>query len=196
MKRREYKRDRYQKRAKKEGYRSRAVYKLIQINDTYSIFRKSDTVLDLGAAPGGWSQVARELVGDNGTVIGIDIHKIHEIDGVTFLKGDITDDETFDTVLKVIDSADVVLSDVSPHISGQSTLDHARSIDLAEHALTFAEKMLKQGGILVVKVFQGEMLGDYMEKVKEKFVFCKGHSPRASRVGSSELYIVAKGFRK
>ncbi|UCG69401.1 MAG: RlmE family RNA methyltransferase [Thermoplasmata archaeon] len=190
----ERKRDGYYKQAKKAGYRSRSAYKLKQMNDRYNIISPRDTVIDLGAAPGGWLQVAKEIVGPKGMVVGVDIQKIEPLEGVTLLKGDMTRPETMDKLRLLVTKADVVISDMSPNITGNYSMDHARSIGLAEKALETAVNLLKEEGNFLVKVFQGDLYDDYLDKIKSSFRFTKAHSPKASRKSSSEIYLIGKGF--
>jgi 23S rRNA (uridine2552-2'-O)-methyltransferase len=190
----ERKHDGYYKQAKKAGYRSRSAYKLKQMNDRYQIISPRDTVVDLGAAPGGWLQVAKEIVGPKGTVVGVDIQQIEPIDGVDFVKGDMTKPETLNKLCLIVAKADVVISDMSPNITGNYSMDHARSIDLAEKALEAATKLLKEHGNFLVKVFQGDLYEGYLDKIKSHFRFTKAHSPKASRKSSSELYVIGKEF--
>lgn len=193
----ERKKDIYYKEAKERGYRSRASYKLKQINTAYKIIKRGSTVIDLGCAPGGWSQVAKEIVCETGRVIGIDIEEIEPIDGVIFIRGDITEDKTLDKVKDLLEGrrVDAVISDLSPKISGNYSIDHARSIFLSERALEFAERFLKVKGNFLVKVFQGDMFREFFRKVGSEFRAIKAHSPKASRPSSSEIYIIAKGFK-
>jgi 23S rRNA (uridine2552-2'-O)-methyltransferase len=189
------KRDPYYRRAKAEGYRSRAAYKLIQINERFNIIRPGFVVVDLGAAPGGWSQVARKLVGARGRVVAVDLVPMAALEDVTFIRGDITEEETLRRLLELVPGGvDVVISDMSPRLSGNRSLDHARSIDLAEAAFGFARKTLKPGGNLAVKVFQGDMYDDFRRRVSGHFRTCRGFTPRASLKESAEIYIVAKGW--
>jgi len=185
--------DHFYRMAKKEGYRSRAAYKLKQINERFRVIRRGDTVVDLGAAPGGWLQVAEKLSG--GTIIGVDIQPIRSLDGVITIKGDITSEDTIDRIRQLVKKVDVVLCDAAPNLSGDWSYDHARSIDLAEHALLCAEQILKPGGNFIVKVFQGDMFFDYLQKVRTLFKNVRSHSPAASRKESAEMYIIAKNFR-
>ncbi len=192
----ERKRDGYYKMAKAKGYRSRAAYKLIQINKKFGIISKGDAVVDLGAAPGGWSQVSLEFVGERGKVLAVDKKRMQDIDGVRLVRGDLTDDETTELATKELGGkADVVISDMAPRLSGNKIMDHARSIDLAEIALGFAIHTLKKGGNFVVKVFQGDMYNDFLAKTSNLFQFCQSFSPKASPSGSRETFVVAKGFR-
>ncbi len=190
----EKKKEHYYRQAKKTGYRARSAYKLKQINDKHHVISAGDVVIDLGSAPGGWSQVAKEIVGENGRVVGVDITGIEPIEGVIFIRGDAKKQETKKKILEVAGRADVVISDMSPNITGHYSMDHARSVDLAEFALEIACSTLKKGGNLVVKVFQGDMFKQYFDGVKNKFRFVKGHSPSASRKSSSEIYVVARGY--
>ncbi|MEM2944096.1 MAG: RlmE family RNA methyltransferase [Methanomassiliicoccales archaeon] len=193
----ERRRDFYYKKAKAMNYRSRAAFKLMQINERFKIIKRGDRVVDLGAAPGGWLQVAKEAVGKTGVVVGVDLQWIEPIDGVKTVRGDVRSDRVVEKVLAEIEgSADVILSDMSPNISGNYSTDHAKSVELCEHALEFAKKCLKGGGSMVVKVFQGDLLDEYLDKVRTYFTDVKLHSPKASRPSSSEIYIIARGFVK
>ncbi len=183
--------DYFYRKARDEGYRSRAAFKLKQINEKFRIIMKGDTVVDLGAAPGGWLQVAKELSG--GKVVGVDILPIKEIDGVDTIKGDIRLDDTVEKIRETIkDGADVVICDAAPNLSGSWSYDHARSIDLATSALECARKLLEPGGGFTVKVFQGDMFPDFLEKVRGYFVKVKAFSPEASRKQSAEIYVIGK----
>jgi 23S rRNA (uridine2552-2'-O)-methyltransferase len=194
----EKKREHFYKEAKRVGYRARSAYKLKQIQNKFKILKKGNVVVDLGAAPGGWSQVAKEIVGEEGTVIGMDISPIKPITGVTFLEGDITEEISVKGLIDILEDkkVDVVLSDMSPDISGNYSIDHARSIYLSQQALTTAVMLLKNNGNFLCKVFSGEELKDFTEKIKERFQNVRPFSPPASRKSSSEIYIVAKSFKK
>ncbi len=183
-------RDYFYRKAKQEGYRSRAAFKLKQINERFNIIKKGDTVVDLGAAPGGWLKVAMELSG--GKVVGVDILPIEEIEGVDTIKGDIRFDSTVEKIREKIkkEGADVVICDASPNLSGNWSYDHARSIDLATSALECARKLLKPGGDFAVKVFQGDMFPEFLDKVRQYFVKVKAFSPEARRKQSAEIYII------
>lgn len=185
-------RDFFYRKAKDEGYRSRAAYKLQQINEKFQIIRKNDTVVDLGAAPGGWLQVAYELSG--GRVVGVDLLRIKDIEGVDTIKGDIRRDETVGKIRELIgeDGADAVICDAAPNLSGNWSYDHARSIDLATSALECALKILKLGGVFAVKVFQGDMFPDFINKVRGYFVKVQAFSPEASRSQSAEIYVIGR----
>lgn len=192
----ERRRDQYYRRAKGEGYRSRAAYKLKQVNDRYHLIRRGDVVVDLGCAPGSWSQVAAQLVGPEGTVIGIDLQPVEPIPGVVILQGDMVEADTVAALEEVLGArqADVVLSDMSPKTTGHRLRDHLRSVALAEAAFDFACHHLRLGGNLLVKVFEGEALAEFLSEVGSTFHFCKVHAPPASRKESSETYVVGRGF--
>jgi len=180
--------------AQKEGYRSRASYKLKQIQGHSDIIKRGDTIVDLGAAPGGWLQVAKELSG--GRVLGVDLQKIEEIAGVTTYRGDITADSTIDYVLEFAGKGgvDVVLCDAAPNLTGNWALDHARGVELNRAAFECAKKILKPKGTFVVKVFQGDMFKDFFDDVKGEFVHVRAYNPQASRSTSAEIYVIAKKF--
>lgn len=188
--------DFYYRKAKQLNYRSRASFKLHQINERFGIFKTGMSVVDLGAAPGGWLQIAKERVGPEGRVVGVDLQYIAPIEGVSTIKGDMTKKETVDELMALLDGkADVVISDMSPNISGNYSIDHARSVDLCKHALDFACHTLRPGGSLVMKIFEGDLLNEFLAEVRRDFSSVRLHSPKASRSSSSEIYIVAKGFK-
>jgi 23S rRNA (uridine2552-2'-O)-methyltransferase len=185
-------RDTFYRQAKVDGYRSRAAYKLQQINNKFMLIKKGDTVIDLGASPGGWLQVAKEISG--GKVVGVDILPIEEIEGVDIIKGDIRLDRTVEKIRAKMKSgkADVVICDAAPNMSGSWSYDHARSIDLATSAFECARKLLKNGGSFAVKVFQGDMFPDYLNKVRGCFGNVQAFSPEASRAASAEIYVIGE----
>ncbi|NPA75362.1 MAG: RlmE family RNA methyltransferase [Euryarchaeota archaeon] len=187
--------DHYYHLAKRKGYVSRAAFKLIQINQRFYLIKRGYTVLDLGASPGGWSQVALRLVGEEGRVIGVDLNPLR-IRGVEFVRGDVFSDEVLEHIKNRVSEVDVVLSDMAPKISGVHSLDHARSIELAERAYAIASEMLRDGGHMVVKVFQGDMLGRYLRKLRKHFELVKVHKPQASTPASAETYVVCKRFHR
>lgn len=186
--------DEYYNRAKQEGYRARSAYKLKQLDDQADLFAAGDTVVDLGAAPGGWLQVAAEAVGGDGTVVGVDIQSIDELDGVETIQGDITDVETRDRIRDVVGTADIVVSDMAPEMSGEYELDQARSVYLARQAFETADTLLGTGGHFVVKVFEGRDVAAFRETLEAEFVTVHAMHPAASRDTSSELYLVGKGW--
>ncbi len=189
--------DYYYRKAKQMDYRSRAAFKLIQIDSRFRILSRGARVVDLGAAPGGWLQVASEAVGPKGMVVGVDLDSIPPIEGVETIRGDMREQGTIDELLQRMEGgADVVLSDMSPSISGNYSMDHARSVELVEIALSTARKVLRPGSSFVAKVFQGDLIGELMDDVESSFTEVKVHSPKASRPTSSEVYIVAKGFHE
>lgn len=186
-------RDHYYNKAKQEGYRSRAAYKLKQLDETANLIGEGATVVDLGAAPGGWLQVAQELAGNEGTVIGVDLQRIDPIEGVETVQSDMTDEETREEIRERIGESDVVISDMAPEMSGEYSLDHARSIHLARQAFETANEILTPGGDLVVKVFDGPDLSALRDDIEGGFQYVRDVRPDASRDESSELYLVAKG---
>ena len=189
----ERKRDYYYKKAKEEKYRSRAAYKLFQAIKKYHFIKTGDVVVDLGAAPGGWTQAARKIVGSKGFVLGVDLKSIEPFpqSNVRTIIGDINEQETLQQILEILPrKADVVISDTSPNISGIWEVDHARQIDLAQKALEIALETLSPSGNFFVKVFQGDMLNDFIGKVKQHFEFVKLIKPKASRAKSSEMFIL------
>lgn len=194
---RERKRDYYYRLAKEERYRSRAAYKLLEAVDRYGFIKSGDVVVDLGAAPGGWMQASRKIVGEAGFVLGVDVKFIEPFDDVNVrsVVGDVTELETVEVVKELLPrSADMVLSDVSPNVSGIWELDHARQIDLARRSLQLAVSVLKPRGNFFVKVFQGEMLNDFIFEMKQSFASVKLVKPKASRRKSAEIYVL--GLKK
>ncbi|WP_435078506.1 SAM-dependent methyltransferase [Halococcus sp. AFM35] len=185
-------RDEYYNKAKQQGYRSRSAYKLQQLDETADLFTNESTVLDLGAAPGGWLQVAAERTPE-GRVVGVDRQRIETIEGVETRRGDLTDEEVRAELKADIGEADVVLSDMAPNMSGEYDLDHARSVHLARQALDVAREVLTPGGDLVVKVFDGRDLDGLKTDVDDEFEYVRTVHPDASRDESSELYLVGKG---
>ncbi len=183
-------RDYFYRKAKEEGYRSRAAFKLKQINEKFNLIKKGDAVVDLGAAPGGWLQVAKEL--SEGKVVGVDILPIEEIEGVETIRGDIRLDTTVEKIREKIGKADVVICDAAPTLSGSWSYDHARSIDLATSALECAKKILKPGGSFVVKVFMGDMFPEFLKKARMYFIKVQAFSPEARRKQSAEIYVIGK----
>ena len=189
--------DEFVKKAQKEGYRYRDVYKLLEIVEKKAIIRNGDKVLDLGAAPGGWSQVAAKLVGSQGKVIASDILPIELIDGVDFLQGDFTEQSVYDDLLVMTDGAkvDAVLSDMAPNMSGQLSVDQPKSMYLAELAIEMAIKTLNPGGSFVVKVFQGDGFDVFVQNAKKAFKKVSVIKPKASRPRSKEVYLLASQLK-
>jgi len=187
------KQDYYYWEAKKRGYRSRAAFKLIQMNRVFKLIKQNDWVLDLGSSPGGWSQVASEL---GANVVAVDLKPMKPIEGVTFVQGDITKMETIEKIREIQSSFDVVICDASPKITGKWTIDHLLSIELARSAFDIAKLFLKQNGNFVVKIFQGEEIQKLFNEFKPHFRFRKFHSPKASRKRSAEVYFIGKRFKK
>ncbi|AIF82728.1 23S rRNA Um-2552 2'-O-methyltransferase [Candidatus Nitrososphaera evergladensis SR1] len=191
-------RDHYRRLAKDQGYRSRAAYKLKQINDSYRILRRGNRIVDIGCAPGGWVQVATEEVGPgNNKVVGIDLKEVEPVAGATILQGSIDDPVAVRKIIEALgeEKADVVLSDLAPNVSGMWEVDHARQIDLTRSALALAKQVLKGGGSAVFKVFEGEFLNELKNEMKASFAKVLISKPTASRQESSELYLVCIGFR-
>lgn len=187
------KRDHYYKMAKREKYRSRAAYKLKQALEKYGFIKPGDVVVDLGAAPGGWLQVAREAVGDRGFVLGIDVKRIDPLGygNVYTIVGDIMDPESLTRIKAILPrSADAVISDISPNISGIWDLDHIRQIELSMCSLQIALSILKNGGNFFVKVFQGELFNQFLREVRKNFRQVKIIKPKASRKESAEIYVL------
>lgn len=185
-------RDDYYNRAKQQGYRARSAYKLKQLDDDASLIDEGDTVVDLGAAPGGWLQIAAERASE-GRVVGVDRQRIDPLDGVELIRGDLTDEATREELQARIGEADVVLSDMAPNMSGQYELDHARSVHLARQAFAVAREVLAPGGDLVVKAFDGPDTDGLKADMDDAFEYVRTVRPDASRDESSELYLVGKG---
>jgi len=195
----------YKRRADEEGYRARSAYKLRQIDDEFGVLSEGDTVADIGAAPGSWSQVAVERVGSEGHIVGVDLAPIEAFGedevgadaetNIEFLQGDITEEETKENVEEAVgeEGADAVVCDASPDISGEWTLDHARSVHLARNALDVARRLLAPGGYFVVKVFQGDKIDEFRDEVRDAFEDVATYTPDASRDESSEVYIIGLG---
>ena len=184
-------RDHYYRLAKEEGFRARSAYKLLQINEKFHIIKREDSIVDLGAAPGGWLQVAAKLSG--GKIVGVDLESIAAIPGVKTFQADITAESTVDLVKDALGGdADVVICDAAPNLTGAWDMDHAVSVDLARSALKMAKKLLRPRGNFLVKVFQGDLFQDFLNEVKREFSSVQAHSPPASRKESAETYIVAK----
>jgi 23S rRNA (uridine2552-2'-O)-methyltransferase len=183
--------DQFRRLAREQGYRSRSAFKLKQINESYRILNRGYHVVDLGCAPGGWIQIALSEVGPKGKVIGIDIKKIEPLTEAFIIQGSIEEEDIINSILKISNSkVDVVLSDLSPNVSGNWELDHARQIDLTRTALQLSNKILKKGGKVVLKVFQGDMLNELIGELKKEFKKVIRTKPNASRQVSSEIYLI------
>ena len=200
--------DDFYNRAKQEGYRSRSAYKLRQIDAEVDLFDPGDTVVDLGAAPGGWLQIAAEEVTEAGRVVGVDLQRIDDLDHphVETVRGDMTEERTRYYLRKALGvdpdpddgddperPVDVVISDMAPNMTGEYQLDHARSIHLSRQAFDTALELLKPGGDFVVKVFDGPDLADFRDDVAAEFQYVRAYTPEASRKRSSERYLIARG---
>lgn len=197
---RERRKEAYHRRAKQEGYRARSAYKLQQIHNRFHVLKKGMAVADLGCAPGGWSQVLAEAVGPEGFVLGVDLRRVRPLPGVRFIVGDLRTPETHQRIAEELDKAgrehfDAVVSDMAPDMSGAYGVDQARSAHLAGMAMEAATRHLRPGGNFVCKVFEGADLGELREEARERFRQVRQFHPPASRKQSSEVYLVAKGFR-
>jgi 23S rRNA (uridine2552-2'-O)-methyltransferase len=190
-------RDPYVERAAREGWRSRAAFKLIEIDERERILKRGATVVDLGAAPGGWSQVAARKVGDEGRVYAIDRLPMDPIPSVAFIEGDISSEEAIRQLEDLIGerAVDLVLCDLAPNISGNRAIDQPRSLALVEGAMEFADRVLKSGGAFLAKVFQGEGQRDLEAELRRRYGKLKVLKPRASRAESREIYLLASGYR-
>lgn len=188
--------DSYVKRAQQEGYRSRASYKLLELQDKDHFIKPGMTVVDLGAAPGGWSQVAVKLVGPRGKVIASDILPMDPMADLVFIEGDFTDDAIFQRLQQASGHAvDVVLSDMAPNMSGMDAVDQPRAMYLVELAADMAQKVLKPGGTFVCKIFQGEGFDSFVAELRKHYRTLKIRKPPASRARSREVYLVGLGYK-
>jgi len=195
---RERKNEYYYKKAKAENYRSRATYKLVQANAKYGFIKLRDIVVDLGAAPGGWIQAARKMTGKNGFVLGVDLKPIEPFpqDYIRTIVGDLTAPEIVEQILSFLPrKPDVVISDAAPNITGVWEVDHARQIELATKALDIALQILKPNGNFFVKLFEGDLMNEFVQAVKVHFTEVKIVKPQASRAKSSEMYLLALGLK-
>jgi 23S rRNA (uridine2552-2'-O)-methyltransferase len=189
--------DEYVKRAQREGYRSRAVYKLEELQQKERILHPGMTVIDLGAAPGGWSQYAAQLLRGKGRIIALDLLPMDPLDGVEFLQGDFMEDEVLDLLMETLGESrvDLVMSDMAPNISGMEAVDQPRSMYLAELAVDFAARVLREGGDLLFKAFQGEDFDTLIKRLRSQYKQVKIRKPRASRPRSREVYVIARHYR-
>jgi 23S rRNA (uridine2552-2'-O)-methyltransferase len=188
--------DPYVARAKREGYRSRAAFKLLEIDEKFKILKPGQKIVDLGAAPGGWSQIAAKAVGPKGKVVGIDLLPIDPMAGVEFIQLDFLDESAPGKLIEMLGGpADVVMSDMAANTTGHKKTDHLRIIGLAEAAIYFAREILAPGGAFVAKVFQGGTENQLLADLKRDFAVVRHVKPAASRADSAELYVLATGFR-
>ena len=189
--------DEFVKRARREGFRSRAVYKLDEIQHKDRILKPGMTIVDLGAAPGGWSQYAARVLRGQGRIIAMDIRPMEPLDGVEFLQGDFREDEVLETLMVKIDdrAIDLVMSDMAPNISGMEAVDQPRSMYLAELAVDFAAQVLREGGDLLFKAFQGEGFDDLVKLLRGQYRQVRIRKPKASRPRSREVYVLARHYR-
>ena len=189
--------DPYVKQAQKDGYRSRASYKLLEVQEKYKLIRPGMSVVDLGAAPGGWSQVTSRLIGGQGRLIASDILEMDSIPDVTFIQGDFTQDEVLARILEAVGNSqvDLVISDMAPNMSGTPEVDMPKAMFLCELALDLAERILKPGGNFVIKIFQGEGFDVYLKDARRKFDKIQMIKPDSSRGSSREQYMLAWGYR-
>jgi 23S rRNA (uridine2552-2'-O)-methyltransferase len=189
--------DEFVKRAQKEGYRSRAAYKLLEIQEKYRLIRKGNYVVDLGAAPGSWSQVAAKLVGELGQVLAVDILTMDIITGVQFIQGDFTEETILATIYAALANSkvNVVLSDMAPNLSGIDSVDQPKSMYLVELALDFALNNLQKGGHFVCKMFQGPGTDIFLKQIRQYFLTVTIKKPKSSRAPSREVYVVARSLQ-
>jgi len=189
--------DHYVKQAQKDGYRSRASYKLLEIQEKDRLLRPGMTVLDLGSAPGGWSQVASRLIGEKGRIIASDILPMDSIADVTFIQGDFTEDAVFEAILAAIGEhpVDLVISDMAPNMSGTPAVDQPRAMYLCELALDMAGRVLRPGGDFLIKVFHGVGFDEYFKQMRGQFEKIVTRKPGASRDRSRETYLLGRGFK-
>ncbi|MBC2691033.1 MULTISPECIES: 23S rRNA (uridine(2552)-2'-O)-methyltransferase RlmE [Pseudomonas] len=189
--------DPYVKQAQKDGYRSRASYKLLEVQEKYKLIRPGMSVVDLGAAPGGWSQVTSRLIGGQGRLIASDILEMDSIPDVTFIQGDFTQDQVLAQILEAVGNSqvDLVISDMAPNMSGTPEVDMPKAMFLCELALDLAARILKPGGNFVIKVFQGEGFDAYVKDARQKFDKVQMIKPDSSRGSSREQYMLAWGYR-
>ena len=189
--------DEYVLRAQQQGYRSRAVYKLLEIQKKDRLIKPGMTIVDLGAAPGGWSQVAADMVGEKGRVVALDILPMSSLAGVEVIEGDFREDSVLEQLINTLDGrpVDLVMSDMAPNMSGMKDMDQPRAMYLTELALDLANQVLRKGGDIVVKVFQGEGFDDYLRDLRASFDKVLTRKPEASRARSREVYLVGRGFK-
>jgi 23S rRNA (uridine2552-2'-O)-methyltransferase len=189
------KRDHYRKLAREQGYRSRATYKLLELNNSYRIIGPGFYVVDLGCAPGGWSQVAVKLSGNKGKVVGVDMDFMEELPGAYFIRGSVEDESVADEVLEYLGSkANAVICDIAPHVSGHWSVDHAKQISLNYSCSKIMDRVLMHKGNALFKVFDGEYSLEFRDYLKKKFAKVQLRKPNASRKPSSEMYYICLGY--
>lgn len=193
----EHFKDQYVKKSQQDGYRSRAAYKLLQIQEKDKLIKPGMKVVDLGSAPGGWSQVARQFVGSKGKIIAMDILPMDQLAQVEFIQGDFQENSVLEELLKVVDNEpiDLVISDMAPNVTGVKAVDQPKSMYLLELAIDFADQVLKPEGSLLMKVFQGEGFQPLLAELRQRYKKVITRKPDASRARSSEIYLLAKGFK-
>lgn len=189
------KKDPYYRKAKAEGFRSRAAYKIKQMDQRVRLIKKGSRILDLGASPGGWSQYAVQQIGDEGLVVAVDLIHMEPVEGVNFIRGDINDEGVLESVKGYSEKYDLVMSDVSPALSGNRTLDRGRSLGLAWSVLQMAVKVLDRNGNVVVKMFQGDEMKELKDEFANHFWKVENHKPRSSLKKSIEIYLIFRGFK-
>ncbi len=189
--------DEFVQRARREGYRSRASFKLLEIHEKYDLIKPGTTVVDLGAAPGGWMQVAIKLVGRKGFVLGVDLLSIEPFTDASFIQGDFTEDAVLAQMLDALGdrAVDLVISDMAPNLSGMKDIDQPRAMHLVELAIDFADQTLKPGGALLMKCFEGEGIGPVRDAIRNNFNQLSNVKPKASRGKSREIYLLGRGYR-
>ncbi|PIE40662.1 MAG: 23S rRNA (uridine(2552)-2'-O)-methyltransferase RlmE [Gammaproteobacteria bacterium] len=189
--------DQYVQKAQADGYRSRAAYKLLEIQEKDKLIKPGMTVVDLGAAPGGWTQIAAKLVGDHGFVLASDILEMDPVAGVEIVQGDFREESVYQEILNKLESrkVDLVISDMAPNMSGMKSVDQPKAMYLVELALEMCDQVLAPGGSLLVKVFQGAGFQEYRGELQKRFKVLLTRKPQASRARSKELYLLAKGFK-
>ena len=193
----EHFKDQYVLKSQQDGYRSRAAYKLLQIQEKDRIIKPGMNIVDLGSAPGGWSQVARQFVGSKGKVVALDILPMDQLAQVEFIQGDFQEDSVLDELLKVLNNepVDLVISDMAPNVTGVKAVDQPKSMYLLELAIDLADQVLKPQGTLLMKVFQGEGFQPLLAELRQRYQKVISRKPDASRSRSSEIYLLAKGFK-
>lgn len=193
----DHEKDEYVLRARREGYRSRASYKLLEIDEKFGLFRPGSVVVDLGAAPGGWTQIAVNKGGPKGFVVGLDLLDIEPLEGAMLIKGDFTEEKVLDELMALLQDrpVDLVISDMAPNLSGMREIDQPQAIYLTELALEFACSTLRPGGALVMKCFEGSGIDNIREVIRSNFKQLNNFKPKASRGKSREIYVLGRKFK-